>query len=138
MIKKLLLMMSIGIFTISTSVSNALPKVPSAKEIIAEKEKKYAQELVQVKSRNASKDAAAAKRLGFPYLLAHHAGRSLSLVIPGLAQKDYKVVQARCPILIIDGLGDTIFGDNHMAYRKAMTSYAAAFNKITYKACISN
>jgi hypothetical protein len=135
MIKKLLLILSVSIFAMSASVTNALPKVPSAKEIKAEKEKKYAQELVQMKSRSAAKDAAAAKSLGFPYLLAHHAGRSLSLVIPGLAQKDYKAAQARCPILIIDGLGDVIYGANHMAYRKAMTDYAASFNKITYKAC---
>ncbi|MEE9303952.1 MAG: hypothetical protein V3U84_09205 [Thiotrichaceae bacterium] len=136
MIKKILLPLSVSLLAMTLATSNAAPKVPSASEIKAQQEKKYATEMVRMKKKDASKDAEAAKRLGFPYLLAHHAGRSASLVIPGLAQKDYKTAQARCPILILDGLGDTIYGDQHMAYRKAATDYAAQFNQITYKACM--
>ncbi len=135
MIKKVLLLSSLSFFIMGSSIVNALPKVPSAAQIKAQQETKYAAETLRMKKRDASRDAAAAKSLGFPYLLAHHAGRSTSLVIPGLAQKDYKAAQARCPILILDGLGDTIFGPQHMAYRKAATDYAATFNKITFKAC---
>lgn len=131
----LFLVLSMSMFTMNISVSQAAPKVPSAAEIKAKEEQKYAKELVRVNKMNAVKSAAAAKELGFPYLLAHYAGRSTSMILPGIDQKEYKNAQARCPVLILDGMGDTIYGNNHMAYRKAMTNYAAQFNKITYKAC---
>ena len=122
---------------IMTTHLSAAPNVPSAKEINAQQEKKYAAELLTINKKNPANDAAAAKRLGFPYLLAYNAGRSVTLIIPGVEQKNYNFAKARCPILIMDGLGDTVHGSNHMAYRKAMTNYAAQFNRITYKACIT-
>jgi hypothetical protein len=117
------------------NLANAAPKVPSAAEIKAKQEKKYAAELVRVKKMSAAKNAADAIKLGFPYLLVHYAGRSRTLLLPGIEQKDHNNARAKCPVLVLDGLGDTIYGNNHMAYRKAMTAYAAKFNKITYKAC---
>ena len=131
----LLLLLSVGVLFMSINVSHAAPKVPSAAEIKAKEEQKYAAELVRVKKMNAAKNAVAAQELGFPYLLAHYAGRSAAMVLPGLDQAEYKNAQAKCPVLILDGMGDTIYGKTHMAYRKAMTDYAAQFNKITYKAC---
>lgn len=129
------LILCLSVFTMSMNASQASPKIPSAAEIKAKEEQKYAKELVRVKKMNAATSAAAAKELGFPYLLAHYAGRSSSIVLPGIDQKEYKNAQTRCPVLILDGMGDTIYGNNHMAYRKAMTNYAAQFNKITYQAC---
>jgi len=133
----MLLISSLSLFTMS-NLLNAMPQVASAKEIKAQEEKKYAQELKAMEKRNPAKDAQAAKSLGFPYLLAHYAGRSSSLIIPGIDNQHLKTAQQRCPILIMDGLGDMVYGKQHMAYRKASTDYAVAFNKVTYKACMAS
>ncbi len=137
MIKKIALLSSLSILILNSSMLNAMPKVSSAKEIQAQEEKQYAAELALMKKRSATNEAKAAIDLGFPYLLAHHAGRSTVLVIPGLNQQQQTTAQQRCPILIMDGMGDTIYGNQHMAYRKATLEHAASFNKMTYKACIS-
>ena len=128
-----LLVMGVAIM----NLANAVPSIPSVTEIKAKEEKKYALELIRVKKMNAVTNAADAIKLGFPHLLVHYAGRSGSLVLPGIEQENYRHAQAKCPVLVLDGLGDTIYGNNHMHYRKAMTAYAAKFNKITYKACAS-
>ncbi len=135
MIKKALLTISLVIFSIQTNMSNAMPKVPDAREINAQQESKYAEKLKQMQSRDAAKDAKSAQQLGFPYLLVHYAGRSQNLLIPGLNQKDSQIAKSRCPMLILEGMGDVIYGTQHMAYRKTMTDYAAKFNVLNYKVC---
>lgn len=135
MIKKIIVLFTLIFSSLQAGFVSAMPKVPSAREINAEKESKYAEELKQMQKRDATKDAKAAQHLGFPYLLAHYAGRSQNLILPGLNENETGIAQARCPVLILDGMGDVIYGPQHMAYRKAMTDYAATFNKLNYKAC---
>ncbi len=134
-IRKAILMVSLGVFSFASSGLFAMPKVPSAREIKSEKEQYYAAELARIKARDASRDARAAQKLGFPYLLARYGGRSATLHIPGLDESETGIAKQRCPLLILEGMGDVIYGSSHMAYRKAMTDYASTFNKINFRVC---
>lgn len=111
------------------------PRAPSAADIIAKKEQVYIDKLAILKKRNPKEDAKAATALGFPYVLGYHRGRSRVIDIPGVDMKQYEAKKSNCPTLIMDGMGDMIYGVKHQEYRKALREYAIRFNQYTFAAC---
>jgi len=109
---------------------------PSAASIKAEQEKVYAEKIKTLKMKDPLKDAIEAAALGFPYVLGHYEGRSQDLVLPGVDLTVYATNKQRVPVLYMDGLGDSIYGKNHIEYRQLMERYAKEFNHVTFKACL--
>ena len=126
------------LLALGVSVAHAAPEptAPSAESIKAKQEKNYAELIKKLKAKNPLKDATDASTLGFPYLLGHYAGRSTALVISGVDMTIYNNNKARCPVLMMEGLGDSIYGKNHLEYRRLMELYATKFNTITFKNCL--
>ena len=125
------------LFVLSFSVSYAAePTAPSAKSIKAKQEQDYAELIKTLKAKKPVKDATDASALGFPYLLGHYAGRSSDLIILGVDMEIYNNNKARCPVLMMEGFGDSIYGKNHLEYRRLMELYATKFNTVTFKNCL--
>lgn len=76
----------------------------------------------QVQQRNAALEASQAAARGERFLYGWYAGRA-GLKVPGT-----NGAQASCQIRTVDGLGDVIFGENHLKYRVEMRKFATAFN----------
>ena len=112
------------------------PMAPSAASIKAEQEKMYGEKIKLLKMKDPLKDAMDAAALGFPYVLGHYEGRSQILVLPGVDLTIYADNKERVPVLYMDGLGDSIYGKNHIEYRQLMEQYAKKFNGLTFKACL--
>jgi len=126
------------LLALGVSVSHAAlePTAPSAESIKAKQEKDYAELIKKLKAKDPVKDASDASALGFPYLLGHYAGRSDELIIPSVDMAIYNNNKERCPVLMMDGLGDSIYGKNHLEYRRLMGLYASKFNTVTFKSCL--
>lgn len=124
-----------GVF-IYVYADTGTPMAPSAASIKAEQEKMYGEKIKLLKMKDPLKDAMDAAALGFPYVLGHYEGRSQVLVLPGVDLMIYTNNKERVPVLYMDGLGDSIYGKNHIEYRQLMEEYAKKFNSLTFKACL--
>ena len=116
----------------NSMADSGLPKIPSASDMKKDKESQYKDQLTQMRKIDPEKEAKAniaAKR----FILKATRARGLS--IPGVDRKDYKVVQAKCQLEYLKGMGDVIYGSNHLKYRLAIEKQAAAYNQIMLTAC---
>jgi len=101
----------------------------STQTIKKQEEQKYAQLLTTLKAKNATQDAQQAIARGDLQILGYQAGRG-GLKTPGINTQ-----QNRCKVTIMDGMGDMIFGQNHMNYRIALTQYMNRYNQIMLPYC---
>jgi len=92
-------------------------------------EQQFAQMLARLKQRNAIQEARATISRGNYYVMGYNTGRG-GMVIPGIV-----VSQNRCRVQLMDGMGDMIFGDNHMKYRIAAKRFANQFNQVMLPYC---
>jgi ribosomal protein L35AE/L33A len=95
----------------------------STQAIKQREEQQFAQMLVSLQQRNAIQEARAAISRGDYYVMGYNTGRG-GQVIPGVV-----VRQNRCRVQLMDGMGDMIYGDNHMKYRIAAKRFANQFNQ---------
>ena len=83
----------------------------------------------KLRQRNAALEASQAVARGERFLYGWYAGRG-GLRIPGANSG-----QANCQIRALDGLGDVIYGQNHLKYRVEMRRFATTFNAAMLPSC---
>ncbi len=105
----------------------------SVDNIKQDREQIYAQKLAALKILSPIQDAQRAVAADGYYFLAYQTGRGGLLKTPGLTQQQSS--NKRCGIQMLDGMGDVIYGDNHLQYRKAIRDYAYQFNKTMFSFC---
>lgn len=137
---KLLSIMSISLFiqactaTPPPSTSGYVPRTsgnntPSySTDLIKQKrEAEYAQKLAAIKRQNPIRDAHNLAAQGNKYLWVYQSGRGGSTKAPGLSTQQLSNLRG-CQLVLLQGMGDTIYGDNHLKYRIAARNYAKQFN----------
>ncbi|KAG1661930.1 hypothetical protein GQR58_021206 [Nymphon striatum] len=97
----------------------------SIENIKKQKEAEYAKKYADLKKMNPSVEVAKAVKNNSIYLLAYQSGRGGARLIPGLVEPQPTTV--KCRVLQLDGMGDSIYGENHLKYRVALRKYASAF-----------
>ena len=111
----------------SSNNSSAQPnKRFSIENIKKQKEAEYAKKYADLKKMNPSDEVAKAVKSNSIYLLAYNPGRGAERKIPGLLEP--QPITVNCRVLQLDGMGDVIYGENHLKYRIALREYASAFN----------
>ena len=91
----------------------------------ADKDLYYMNLLEALEQRNAVAEAKQAIASNQYQLMGYYSGRA-GLKVPGIDSSQQP--NARCQLNVIDGMGDVIYGENHMKYRIAMRKFATAFN----------
>ena len=105
----------------------------SVEDIKQREEAEYAQKLERLNKRNPVQDAQQSISQGEYYLLAYQSGRGGINKAPGLTQAQAK--NSLCRFKRLDGLGDSIYGENHLKYRVKIRQYASQFNQTMYAFC---
>lgn len=100
---------------------------------ISDKDQQYATLLLALEKRSPSSEAQQAIASGKPTIIGYYSGRA-GLKTPGLTTEQQ--AQQRCKLDVIDGLGDVIYGENHMKYRIAMRNFAKTYNSTTISVCL--
>ena len=134
--KKLLLLSGISLLmqacvaVPNESSSNQSSQQPnnrfSIENIKKQKEAEYAKKYADLKQMNPSVEVTKAVNNNSIYLLAYHSGRGGVRTIPGLVEPQPTTLN--CRVLQLDGMGDSIYGENHLKYRVALRKYASEFN----------
>jgi len=105
----------------SSEVAGKATPTSSAKT----KDEQFAQLTAALSSRDPQAEAQQAMASGQPNIMGYYSGRA-GLKTPGLTTEQQK--NQRCKLNIIDGLGDVIYGLNHMKYRIAIRDFAKVYN----------
>lgn len=105
----------------------------SVERIKNNREALYAKKLKELKKKNPKKDAHAAIKRGRYYLMSYRSGRRGVHKVPGLTKQ--QLASHHCKYRTISGLGDSIYGKNHLKYRIAIRHYASKFNKTIRPYC---
>lgn len=100
---------------------------------VTNEDQKYANDLDNLSKRNPQLEAQQAISRGDHFLLGYYSGRA-GLKIPGLTSEQQ--TSQRCRVTTVDGLGDVIYGENHLKYRIAMRNFAKAFNTNMISVCL--
>ena len=93
----------------------------------------YADLLIGLSQKSPVLDAQQAMARGERNVLGYYAGRA-GLKVPGLTPQQQ--ASQRCALKTLDGLGDVIYGENHLKYRVALRKYAKAYNIAMIPACL--
>ena len=117
--------------TVSGSNGNNV-HIPSAAEIMANKEAYYATLLPQLQARDPAADARTAIAKGERYFLCN-AGRNAAPA--GIAPEVFTQVGDICPVKCLDGVTDAIYGDNHRRDLSLALDYSAKWNQVMLAAC---
>ena len=112
--------------SISTPQANATSNVNN-------EDQKYANDLAELTKRNPQLEAQQAISRGEHFLLGYYSGRA-GLKTPGLTSEQQ--ASQRCKVSTVEGLGDVIYGENHLKYRIAMRNFAKAFNTQMLGVCL--
>jgi len=104
-------------------------KTSSTTTLIQKNEKNYASLYHFYKNRSGSEDAKKALKAGRKVLKVFYAGRG-GVVIPAFESKPKNCLQEP-----IEGMGDVIYGDSHLKYRKVMRRYAKQYNQTMLAYC---
>lgn len=108
------------------------PRPPSARDINAQHERYFAEQLPLLQARNPEAEAQAAIVKGERYFLCN-AGRSST--VPGIAPEVYAQVRDRCETRCLEGVTDALYGANHRAYLSAALVYSARWNQVMLAVC---
>ena len=106
---------------------------PKTLSSIESKDQKFAELLQALENRNPNTEAQQAINNGIPNVLGYYSGRG-GLKVPGLTSEQQ--ANQRCKLNTIDGLGDVIYGENHMRYRIAIRAFAKTYNSNMLAACL--
>ena len=113
----------------SAATSQNASDTTSTQAIKQREEQRYAHLLTQLQRRNAVQEARTAIARGDYHVMGYYAGRA-GLKIPGM-----KASQNRCAVQQQDGMGDILYGDNHLSYRVALRRFANQFNQVMLPYC---
>ena len=116
----------------SPTTSASSPQANSNESISAE-DQKYANDLEALSRRNPQHEAQQAMARGEHFLIGYYSGRA-GLKTPGLSSEQQ--TSQTCKINTVNGLGDVIYGENHLKYRIAMRNFARAFNTEMLSVCL--
>lgn len=97
------------------------------------RDQEFAELLTALEKRNPQTEAQQAIASGKPTILGYYSGRA-GLKTPGLTTEQQ--AKQRCKLDTVDGLGDVIYGENHMRYRIAIRNFAKAYNSSMLTACL--
>lgn len=122
---------------VKTNTDSAMPKEFgnrfSSENLKKEREAFYAQKRIELKSLNALTEVKRALQSNNIYLMVIAANRGTSLSVPGLL--DPQVQSVNCRIQSVEGMGDVIYGKNHIAYRQEILRYMTEFNALMQSYC---
>jgi len=107
------------------------PQKPASS--ISTKDSEYIDLLVALSQRNPAMEAQQDIARGQRSVMGYYAGRA-GLKIPGLTPQQQ--AGQRCSLRTLDGLGDVIYGQNHLKYRVALRRFAKAYNIAMMPACL--
>ena len=105
----------------------------SVEGIKKREEAKYAQKLGDLSKKNPVIEAQKAIANDDLHLLTFQSGRGGSTTVPGI--ENLQVKNVNCRLLQLDGMGDSIYGENHLKYRVAIEKYASEFNRVMHPYC---
>jgi hypothetical protein len=98
------------------------------------REAEYAQKLEDLNRLNPAEEVKKALKSNSIYLLGYQSGKGGSRVTPGLVESQ-AIIDQKCRVLQLDGMGDSIYGANHLKYRIALQKYASQFNALMFPNC---
>ncbi|RVU85553.1 hypothetical protein EOL70_06280 [Leucothrix sargassi] len=107
--------------------------IPSGLNSVKQKDQYYAERLVGIQSRDAVAEAQQALAKGAPNVLGYYSGRA-GLKVPSFTAEQQ--AKQRCKLNTIEGMGDVIYGENHMKYRIAMRDFAKTYNSQMLAVCL--
>ncbi len=105
----------------------------SVEKIKQEREAYYAQKLEELKSKDPATEVNTALRTNDIYFLAVAANRGASRSIPGLVEPQAQIIN--CKTKAVEGMGDALYGKNHIRYRQEMLRYMSEFNTLMKSYC---
>ena len=105
----------------------------SVEAIKQRREAEYAQKLADLNKLDPAEEVKKALKSNKVYLLAYQSGRGGETITPGLIEP--QAIEVKCRVLQLDGMGDAIYGENHLKYRIALRKYASEFNALMYPNC---
>lgn len=100
---------------------------------VSTRDQQFAALLNDLSRRDAASEAQQAAARGERVLMGYYSGRA-GLKLPGLSSDQQS--RQRCSLKTVDGLGDVIYGENHLKYRIAMRNFATEFNTIMLPNCM--
>ena len=105
----------------------------SIEDIKQRREAEYAQKLADLNKLDPADEVKKALKSNKVYLLAYQSGRGGETITPGLVEP--QAIEQKCKVLQLDGMGDAIYGENHLKYRIALQQYASKFNALMFPNC---
>ena len=105
----------------------------STEKIKKEREAFYAQKLSELRRSSPSADVNTALQANDIYLMAVPAGRGGSRSYPGLVEP--QAVNVNCKTVSAEGMGDVLYGKNHILYRQELLQYMSQFNTLMSPYC---
>ena len=105
----------------------------SSDKIKQEREEFYAQKLSTLRNTSPREKVIQALQANNIYLMEVPASRGSSRSIPGLTNP--KISQVNCRTVPAEGMGDVLYGKNHMLYRQEMLRYMQEFNAFMAPYC---
>lgn len=116
--------------TIPKFSTNTLQAVSTSN--ISAEDQKFRELLQTLSKRDPKLEAQQAIISGDHFLIGYYSGRA-GLKVPGLSSQQKET--QRCTLKTIDGLGDVIYGENHLKYRIAMRNFAKVYNTNMSEVC---
>ncbi len=105
----------------------------SSEKIKKEREAYYAQKRLELRRSSPAAEVNNALRANNIYLMVVPAGRGGSRSIPGLAEP--QAVKVNCKTVSVEGMGDVLYGKNHILYRQELLQYMRKFNALMSPYC---
>lgn len=105
----------------------------SIDNIKKEREAYYAKKRIELKNTSPSAEVVKALRSGNVYLMEIPAGRGGSRSFPGLVEP--KIMEVNCKTVPVEGMGDVLYGKNHILYRKELLIFMREFNALMIPNC---
>ncbi len=100
---------------------------------VSEQDRKFITMLQELSRRNPAQEAQQSIASGERNIMGYYAGRG-GLKLPGLTLEQQ--ASQRCTLKTLDGLGDVIYGKNHLKYRVALRRFAKAYNIAMLPNCL--
>jgi hypothetical protein len=105
----------------------------SSNKIKHEREAYYLKKRTELRKTSPSQKVNQALRSNNIYLMEVPGGRGGSRSIPGLIEP--KVVQVNCRTVPAEGMGDVLYGKNHLLYRQEILQFMQEFNAMMAPYC---
>ena len=100
---------------------------------VSARDSEYIRMLEALNQRNPEEEAQQAMANGNRSVMGYYAGRA-GLKIPGFNVQEQSM--QTCTLTTLDGLGDVIYGENHLKYRVALRRFAQRYNIAMKPSCL--